>query len=80
MINVLMQSRTAQASGQQLKFISEALGLRQIDLARVYQMDRQDVNKSIHGRKRIPERCVAVHMLLLELAQLHALSDEVSND
>ncbi|EPP3008959.1 hypothetical protein ACUNZS_001000 [Escherichia coli] len=72
MITVLVQPRTAIACSEQLKFLSEILNLRQIDIACVYQIDRQDVNKMIHGQKRIPERCIPAHMLLLELAHRRA--------
>ncbi len=75
---VLVQPRTAVEGGQQLKFIAQTLDMRQVDIARAYQVDRQDVNKMVHGLKRIPERCVPVHMLLLELAQKSILVKEVA--
>ena len=64
---ILMEPRRAADCGQQLKFIAEALNLRQIDLAHVYQ-----------GQKMIPARCVHAHMLLLELAHRRVTSQEVA--
>lgn len=73
---ILMEPRRAADCGQQLKFIAEALNLRQIDLAHVYQIDRQDLGKAYHGQKMIPARCVHAHMLLLELAHRRVTSQE----
>ncbi|WP_054178982.1 hypothetical protein [Trabulsiella odontotermitis] len=75
---ILMEPRRAADCGQQLKFIAEALDLRQIDLAHVYQIDRQDLGKAYHGQKMIPARCVHAHMLLLELAHRRVTSQEVA--
>lgn len=75
---VLVQPRTAVEGGQQLKFIAATLDMRQIDIARAYQVDRQDLNKCFNGLKRIPERCIPVHMLLLELAQKSILVKEAA--
>lgn len=48
---ILMEPRRAADCGQQLKFIAEALNLRQIDLAHVYQIDRQDPAKRTTDRR-----------------------------
>lgn len=62
---VLLPPRKNTDWAVQLKLISESLEVSQADLARAYQVDRQDMGKAYHGVRKLPERCVPVHMLLL---------------
>ncbi|EFA4781561.1 TPA: hypothetical protein GF933_11000 [Escherichia coli] len=74
---VLLPPRKNTDWAAQLKLISESLEVSQADLARAYQVERRDISKAYHGMRKLPERCVPVHMLLL--AQVHdfrALSGE----
>lgn len=62
---VLLPPRKNTDWAAQLKLISESLEVSQADLAHAYQVDRRDMGKAYHGVRKLPERCVPVHMLLL---------------
>lgn len=74
---VLLPPRKNTDWAAQLKLISESLEVSQADLAHAYQVDRRDMGKAYHGVRKLPERRVPVHMLLLaQVHDLRALSGE----
>lgn len=64
----LISPRTCAESARLLRLLVQITDLRQADLARIFNMQRVDLNRAYHGTAALPARCSPALLALVELA------------